>query len=604
MLRRLLHISMQQQQAAKPKGRSQKRPFSNVASSRPNGVQTPPRAAPPPPAFTQPQTLAFSSFATQDTPRFADLGKQQIVDPILLETITQDLKFDHMMPVQAATLHELLQNKIDCLAQARTGTGKTIAFLLPAIQNMINSRRGNRAGISTLILTPTRELAIQIQKEAEALLQRLSQFKVAIAIGGTNKNTEYRNIANGCDILVATPGRLIDHMSDSAFLQQFRAVQTLVLDEADRMLDMGFLPSIKQIVNNLPQKAAVPRQSMLFSATFDRQIQDVSRQFLNNDYKFISTIPKGEANTHERVPQFLVEVPEMSDLAPALLATIRAEQAENPSAAFKAIVFAPTAALADFYGHILDNTNGMPKVSVLHSRKSQSTRTRLTEDFKQASNAIVVATDVIARGMDFPRVTHIIQVGMPSDKESYIHRIGRTARAEADGRGVLILTRHEKWFLYQMKDIQFQALPTPISYNRADVQAQIRTLDNPGKVYQAWLGYYKTSTKPMNWTTTELVEQANTFARDGLGCPEVPGILRKTVGMMGLKGVPGLNIVAQLPDQGASAANGQSRHGPPPTNGQARQGSMRQGRQGPVKLTAEKPASRRLAAGRRMPELS
>lgn len=584
---------MQPQQAAKPKGRPSKRPFSNVANGRPNGMQTPPRAAPPPPTFApQTQTLAFSSFATEDTPRFADLGKEQIINPTLLDTITQDLKFDHMMPVQAATLHELLQNKIDCLAQARTGTGKTIAFLLPAIQNMMNSRRGNRAGISTLILTPTRELAIQIQKEAEALLQRFPQYKVAIAIGGTNKTSEFRKIAEGCDILVATPGRLIDHMNESSFLNQFRAVQTLVLDEADRMLDMGFLPSIKQIINNLPQKAAVPRQSMLFSATFDKQIQDVSRQFLNEDYKFISTIPKGEANTHERVPQFFVEVPEMSDLAPALLATIRAEQAENPTI-FKAIVFAPTAALADFYGHVLENSSELPKVSVLHSRKSQSTRTRLTEDFKKATNAIVVATDVISRGMDFPNVSHVIQTGMPSDKESYIHRIGRTARAEADGRGVLILTRHEKWFLNQMRDVQFQVLPTPISYSRADIQAQILTLENPGKVYQAWLGYYKTSTKPMNWTPAQLVQQANTFAREGLGCPEVPGILRKTVGMMGLKGVPGLNIVSQLPDQGA-----------PTPNGHGRQGNMRQGRRGPVQKASDQPASRRLAPGRRMPGLS
>jgi ATP-dependent RNA helicase MSS116, mitochondrial len=535
-----------------------------------------------------PQTLAFSSFATKDTPRFADLGKEQILDPILLDTITQDLKFDYMMPVQAATLHELLQNRIDCLAQARTGTGKTIAFLLPAIQNMMNSRRGNRAGISTLILTPTRELAIQIQTEAEALLQRFPQYKVTIAIGGTNKNTEARRIADGCDILVATPGRLIDHMSAESFKKYFRAVQTLVLDEADRMLDMGFLPSIKQIIGELPNKAVVPRQSMLFSATFDQQIRDVSRQFLNEDYKFISTIPKGEGNTHERVPQFYVEVAEMSDLAPALLATIRAEQAEHPNAAFKAIIFAPTAALADFYGHVLENSIGMPKVSVLHSRKSQSTRTRLTEDFKKSTNAIVVATDVIARGMDFPNVSHVIQTGMPSDKESYIHRIGRTARAEADGRGVLILTRHENWFLRQMKDISFQALPTPITYSRADVEGPIRTLENPGKVYQAWLGYYKTSTKQMNWTTTELVQQANKFAREGLGCPEVPGILRKTVGMMGLKGVPGLNIVSQLAEQNA-----------PTPNGNGRQGNMRQARRGPVQLTTEPAPSRRLAPGRR-----
>jgi ATP-dependent RNA helicase MSS116 len=142
---------------------------------------------PPPPRVATPPLMAPIPL---DTPRFADLGKENLLHPTLLKTITEDLKFDHMMPVQAATLHDLLANRIDCLAQAKTGTGKTIAFLLPAIQTLINKNRGPKAGISLLVISPTRELAMQIAKEATALLKRLPQYKVSYAIGGTNKNTE------------------------------------------------------------------------------------------------------------------------------------------------------------------------------------------------------------------------------------------------------------------------------------------------------------------------------------------------------------------------------------------------------------------------------
>lgn len=143
-----------------------------------------------------------------DTPRFTDPAIQRIIHPTLLQTITDDLKFDHMTPVQAATFHDLLAERRDCLAQAKTGTGKTIAFLLPAIQNLINKGLSADSRISLLVISPTRELAIQIAKEAKRLLQRFPGYKVCFAIGGTNKDTEEKNILAGCDILIATPGRL------------------------------------------------------------------------------------------------------------------------------------------------------------------------------------------------------------------------------------------------------------------------------------------------------------------------------------------------------------------------------------------------------------
>jgi ATP-dependent RNA helicase MSS116, mitochondrial len=541
--------------------KSKKRSFSGFqnGAGRPS---LPPGSRPVSTAFRQPRvsTPPLSTPVPQDTPRFADLTAQNILHPTLLQTITEDLKFDHMMPVQAATLHDLLQNKIDCLAQAKTGTGKTIAFLLPAIQTMINSP--HRKGISLLILSPTRELAMQIAKEANGLLQRLPQYRVEFCIGGTNKYTESEAILKGCDILVATPGRLLDHLSETEMQDQLGSLQTLVLDEADRMLDMGFLPDIKKIIGHLPRKDLVPRQSMLFSATVAGQIQDVAHLILTQGYKFISTIPPGEANTHERVPQYLVTVPAMIDVAPAMIATIKAELAH--SASFKAIVFAPTAALADFYAHILSMTSTLPPVSVLHSRITQSKRTRVTQEFRDAREAICVATDVIARGMDFPNVTHVIQVGIPIDKESYIHRLGRTARADADGRGIFIVTAPERFFLYQLKEIDLQQYPD-LSYSHADIEPTLPSLQNKEKIYQAWMGYYKNHLKGMKWTNDELVKQANTFALKGLDCPEIPGLQKSTIGKMGLKGVPGLVVLPNEPGSNdpRRRGGGEGRRGPP-----------------------------------------
>ncbi|KKY18555.1 putative atp-dependent rna helicase mss116 [Phaeomoniella chlamydospora] len=487
-----------------------------------------------------------------DTPRFADLAQEKLVHPILLTTIVDDLKFDHMMPVQAATLHDLLREKVDCLAQAKTGTGKTIAFLLPAIQNMVITPRTKKS-ISLLVLSPTRELAMQIAKEAEKLLQRMPNYKVRTAIGGTNKIAEASSILQGCDILVATPGRLLDHLSDEEMRLRLVNLKTLVLDEADRMLDMGFLPDIRKILGFLPDKRRIPRQSMLFSATLEGQIQDVAHLILNEGHKFISTITPGEAGTHERVPQRLVVVPTMTDLAPALVASVKVE-CINPSD-FKAIIFAPTAALADFYGQILRAQKGLPPTSILHSRISQTKRTRITQEFREAPSAICVATDVIARGMDFPNVSHVFQIGLPADKASYVHRLGRTARADANGRGILLLAKPEQAFLHQLKDVTFQS-SEPLVYSKADIDPLLSRVENKEKVYQSWLGYYKSSTKLLGWSPAELVRQANIFALEGLGCSEIPALEKKTIGKMGLKGVSGLVVKPNAPGSNDDRARG------------------------------------------------
>lgn len=503
-------------------------------------------------AVTAARELSSSSIATR---RFQDLNG--LVDPIILKTITQDLKFDEMMPVQAASLEDLLTKRLDCLVQAKTGTGKTLAFLIPAIQTMINKKT---RGISLLVITPTRELAQQIAKEAEGLLQNLPIYKICVAIGGTNKDREQRDILAGCDILIATPGRLIDHLSEASVVDRFTFLNTLVLDEADRLLDMGFMPSLQQIVRALPDKAQSQRQGMLFSATIAEHVQKVAHLILSKDYKFISTIPEGEVNTHERVPQLLIEVPNFTDVAPALIQCLHQEAKENGLNSFKAIIFAPTAATADWYGSLIEKFQStLPPCSVLHSRVSQSKRTRLTADFKDSTSAILVATDVIARGMDFPDVTHVFQAGIPADRESYIHRLGRTARAGKEGRGIFIVAAAEGFFpRFTLKDIKFQPLSVDYkSYRQQvdDIALHLRDYERP---YQAWMGYYKNHLRAMRWDTAQLVQEANRYALEGLQSPEVPALQKKIVGKMGLKGVPGLvlkpNEQSNAPPRGGGRA--------------------------------------------------
>ncbi|KAI4850957.1 DEAD-domain-containing protein [Aureobasidium sp. EXF-8845] len=542
----------------KPKGNPNKRPKTNEPREQNNRSQG--NGAPAVPlAPVAPLSIPIPS----DSMKFADL--KNLLDPLLLRTITDDLKFGSMMPIQEATLPDLLEKRIDCLAQAKTGTGKTVAFLLPAIQTLINKNKPRGSGISLLVISPTRELAMQIAQEASNLLQRLPQFKVCVAIGGTNKDKEERDIlrGDGCDILIATPGRLYDHLGNQQIAQSFRNLDTLVLDEADRLLDMGFMEDLKKIIRCLPDKEQSKRQGMLFSATIAPHVQQFAHLVLASGYKFISTIPAGEAQIHQRVPQLLVTVESWAQVVPAMVASIQSECKLIGAAEFKAIVFAPTAALADFYHHVLSNIPNLPHANVLHARVSQSRRTKVTNDFREATSAILVATDVVARGLDFPGVSNVFQIGLPADKESYIHRLGRTARAGKEGRSIFVVTEPESFFpRHILKAITFETANPDYASVAPQVEAIVNKYEAKGKTYQAWLGFYKAHARAMRWSDDQLVAEANRFAMEAMGCGEIPGLERKTVGKMGLKGARGLNIVANLPQKSSGGRGGGGRPKP------------------------------------------
>lgn len=524
-------------------------PFGSTPASSsqqaPQARRAPAQRAPAQPKKVEPAPAPPAPPAdTTGLSRFDDLAQYKI-HPTLLKTIAEDLKFEYMTPVQAATLPLLLSGR-DVLAQAKTGTGKTVAFLLPVIQKLVHNTDPTRLPC-LLVISPTRELALQIAEEAKQLLQRFPKFRVCTAIGGTNMRTETSRIRAGCDILVATPGRLQDHLTqeDGAIRGMMQNLQSLVLDECDRLLDMGFLRDLKKIIGLLADKNTSQRQGMLFSATIAPHVQQFASLVLADGYQFISTIPKGEAQTHDRVPQHVTIVPEFSDVAAGAVGAIRQEMARVGKANFKAIVFAPTAALVDFYADVLKGFRDLPPVCALHSRMSQGKRTKTTDAFRTASNGILCATDVVARGIDFPAISNVFQVGLPMDRESYIHRLGRTARAGADGHGTLVLTSHEAFFPRDvLKGLKLNETPADLSArDHVSAIAQRMEPEQQAKVYQAWLGYYKDARVKMQWTVDTLVRQANEYALDGLGAPDVPQLQKKTVGKMGLKNVRGLNTI-------------------------------------------------------------
>lgn len=483
--------------------------------------------------------------ASNDVLNFEDLGNKNILHPDLIKTLTDDLSFDKMMPIQAVTADDLIAKRHDVMAQARTGTGKTIAFLLPAIQTLITKDRQAGAQISALIISPTRELTLQIAKEAKQLLKRFPNYRVRTAIGGVNKTKEEKLILAGTDILIATPGRLLDHMKNSQnVLEKFQSLDTLVLDEADRLLDMGFMEDIKRIVNYLPDKKTCKTQGMLFSATIAPHVEKVANLVLAKNYKSVSTIPAGEKLTHEHVIQKLITVPSFAEVVPALVGYLQAEMKENGSEKLKSIIFVPTAASANLYGAILEQIPELSsiKFSTLHSRASQGKRNRVTKEFRAAKSASLIATDIVARGIDIPDITHVIQVGVPQEKQSYIHRLGRTARAGAGGQGAFIITEAERFFVSKkIPEIKFESCPADVSSQEKVFETtKFLGSDMHKKSYQAWIGYYKVHMKDMGWTARNLIDEAAVYAKTALGALETPKLTKKVIAMMGFRGMQGL----------------------------------------------------------------
>ncbi|KAI3397765.1 hypothetical protein diail_10418 [Diaporthe ilicicola] len=388
--------------------------------------------------------------------RFADLASTGVHDNIL-RAIVDDMRYETMTDVQAMSINPALQGK-DIVAQARTGTGKTLGFLLPTIQRIIQNDpslatrshgRVDATNIRAIIISPTRELAEQISVEAQKLC-RHTNVKVQTAVGGMNKAMMLRKTKmEGCHLLVGTPGRLLDLLSDEYSGIDAPNLGALVLDEADRMLDVGFDKELQQIVRLLPDRREKARQTLLFSATIPKDVVQIARVYVDaNNFQFVQTIKADEAPTHEKVPQHIVPVEGVDQFTPTMLEIVqRAQKGEHGPDPVKAICFFNNTAVVklmeETFEYLTRSIKSLPPVYSIHSGLDQRNRSRVAESFRRAQSAILISSDVTARGMDFPNVTHVIQFGVPPTRDQYIHRLGRTGRANKSGQGWIILTKSE-----------------------------------------------------------------------------------------------------------------------------------------------------------------
>ncbi|KAG2380213.1 DEAD-box ATP-dependent RNA helicase [Vigna angularis] len=451
----------------------------------------------------------------------------------------KDAGYEKMTVVQEATLPVILKGK-DVLAKARTGTGKTVAFLLPSIEVVVKSppsdRDHRRPPIFVLVICPTRELASQAAAEANKLLKYHPTIGVQVVIGGTRLALEQKRMqANPCQILVATPGRLRDHIENTAgFSTRLMGVKVLVLDEADHLLDMGFRKDIERVIAAVPKQ----RQTLMFSATVPEEVRQVCHIALRRDHEFINTVQEGTEETHSQVRQMHLVAP-LDKHFPLLYVLLKDHIADDVD--YKVLVFCTTAMVTRLVAELLGELN--LNVREIHSRKPQSYRTRVSEEFRKSKGLILVTSDVSARGVDYPDVTLVLQVGLPADREQYIHRLGRTGRRGKEGQGILLLAPWEEFFLSTVKDLPIEKAPVVPSVDpdtKRKVEKALSHVDMKNKeaAYQAWLGYYN-SNKKVGRDKYRLVELANEFSRS-MGLDNPPAIAKLVLGKMGLRNIPGL----------------------------------------------------------------
>jgi ATP-dependent RNA helicase RhlE len=387
---------------------------------------------------------------------FQSLGLSQPVLQALAEK-----NYAQATPIQIQAIPTLLKGR-DLLGIAQTGTGKTAAFMLPSIDRLrASQRRAGPRACRMLVLAPTRELASQIAESARAYGQ-FSQMRVATVFGGTSIGKNRQDLARGVDVLVATPGRLID-LTEQGYLT-LREVEILVLDEADQMLDLGFIHALKQIVKMVPEK----RQTLFFSATMPKAISELASRFLTDPAE-VRVAPA--ATTVERVDQYVSFVNQAEKQS--LLTMMLRLGFSDKGSMDRVLIFTRTKHGADRVVKLLAGS-GIAS-NAIHGNKSQPQRERALAAFKSGQVAIMVATDIAARGIDVSGVSHVINFELPNVAEQYVHRIGRTARAGAAGAAIAFCADDERAFLRDIEKLTRQKIEVvPLPANFAAEAARIK----------------------------------------------------------------------------------------------------------------------------------
>jgi ATP-dependent RNA helicase RhlE len=341
--------------------------------------------------------------------------------------------YDSPTPIQSKAIPLILEGK-DVLASAQTGTGKTAGFTLPVLQLLSKYKPSKQRKVRALVLTPTRELAAQVQQNVKDYGQ-FENLRSTVIFGGVSQKPQVSTLRNGIDILIATPGRLIDLNNQG--LLSLKNVEILVLDEADRMLDMGFLRDIKKIMGLIPEQ----RQTLLFSATFSKDIRNLAKAFLKNP---VSVESAPENTTVDTIDQqvYRVAKAKKTDLLIKLIKDDNWEQV---------LVFTRTKHGANKLVKKLEAAQ--ISAAPIHGNKSQTARTKALSGFKSGRVSVLVATDIASRGLDIPLLPHVVNFELPNVSEDYVHRIGRTGRAGASGLAISLVSADETVFLRDIEKL-------------------------------------------------------------------------------------------------------------------------------------------------------
>ena len=389
--------------------------------------------------------------------KFSDFN---LITPIQ-EALTK-IGYETPTPIQEATIPLVLEG-LDILGIAQTGTGKTASFCLP-ILNHIDTKKVQRERRCprALILTPTRELAIQIHQNLESYGQNLPQ-KYSAIFGGVSQGKQVRELKAGVDVLVATPGRLLDLINQK--MLSLKNIEIFVLDEADRMLDMGFMRDIKKILPLLPKK----RHNLFFSATMPSEIQKLAQNILDNPKKIEVTPP---ATTVKRIDQSVMYV-DKKDKIKLLIHLLKDSKKQ------KTLVFVEMKHVANKVTEKLE-ASGI-SASAIHGNKTQNARQKALQDFAKDKVQVLVATDIASRGIDVDGITHVINFELSNIAESYVHRIGRTARAGNDGAAISLVTADEKSYLVNVEKTTKQNIPVDTDQPYHSQEAQDAAISKVGK---------------------------------------------------------------------------------------------------------------------------
>lgn len=383
------------------------------------------------------------------------------VSDATLEAISE-MGFEKMTEIQARAIPPLLEGR-DLVGSARTGSGKTLAFLLPVVELIHKLKFMPRNGTGAIIISPTRELSMQTFGVLKELMDNHHQQTYGLLMGGANRQIECEKLAKGLNVVVATPGRLLDHLQNTPdFL--YKNLQTLVIDEVDRILEIGFEEDMKQIISLLPKR----RQTMLFSATQTEKTEALSKLALKKEPIYVGVDDHREEATVDGLEQGYIVCP--SDKRLLVLFTFLKKNRKK-----KVMVFF-SSCLSVKYHHELFNYIDLPVTSI-HGKQKQAKRTTTFFQFCNAETGILLCTDVAARGLDIPSVDWIVQYDPPDDPKEYIHRVGRTARGEgSSGHALMILRPEELGFLRYLKQAKVPLNEFDFSWSKiADIQLQVRT---------------------------------------------------------------------------------------------------------------------------------